>query len=127
LPPYLEASNFTSVRSAAARLDVRHESMTEYLRCLPPQSVDCVALLDAQDWMDPRELNDLWLQITRAARPGARVIFRTAAKELLLPGRLDPRILSRWRRDDARSEALHARDRSAIYGAFHLYRLVETA
>lgn len=127
LPPYLEPSNFASVRSAAARLDVRHESMTEYLRCLPPQSVDCVALLDAQDWMDPRELNDLWLQITRAARPGARVIFRTAAKELLLPGRLDPRILSRWRRDDARSEALHARDRSAIYGAFHLYRLVETA
>ena len=123
LPPYLEQANYERLRSAAERLDVRHESVTEFLRCSPPKSVDCVALLDAQDWMSPSELNDLWTQITRVARPGARVIFRTAANELLLPGKLDPRILSRWSRDAARSEALHKRDRSAIYGAFHLYRL----
>jgi S-adenosylmethionine-diacylglycerol 3-amino-3-carboxypropyl transferase len=106
----------------ADRLDVRHVSITEYLRCSSPASVDCVALLDAQDWMSAAELNNLWSQITRAARPGARVIFRTAANELLLPGRLDPMLLRRWLRDDALSDALHARDRSAIYGAFHLYR-----
>ena len=123
LPPYLEQGNFARVRSAAVRLDVRHDSVTEFLRCSSPKSVDCVVLLDAQDWMSASELNDLWTQITRAARPGARVIFRTAANELLLPGKLDPRILDRWSRDDARSEALHLRDRSAIYGAFHLYRL----
>ena len=122
LPPYLEHHNFACLRKMAERLDVRHVSITEYLRCSPPASVDCVALLDAQDWMNPAELNNLWTQITRAARPGARVIFRTAANELLLPGRLDPVLLSRWRRDDALSDALHARDRSAIYGAFHLYR-----
>ena len=28
-----------------------------------------------------------------------------------------------WRKDEARSTALHARDRSAIYGGFHLYQL----
>lgn len=123
LPPYLEQANFARLRSAADRLDVRHESVTEFLRCSSPKSVDCVVLLDAQDWMSASELNDLWTQITRAARPGARVIFRTAANELLLPGKLDPRIQDRWSRDDARSEALHLRDRSAIYGAFHLYRL----
>ncbi len=125
LPPYLEKENFSRLRTAADRLDIRHDSMTAFLRRSPPESVDCVALLDAQDWMSPAELNDLWLQITRTARPGARVIFRTAANELLLPGKVDPRILSRWRRDDARSEALHKRDRSAIYGAFHLYRFEE--
>ena len=123
LPPYLEEGNFVRLRSAANRLDVRHESVTDFLRCSPPKSVDCVALLDAQDWMSASELNDLWTQITRSARPDARVIFRTAANELLLPGKLDPSILNRWSRDDARSEALHRRDRSAIYGAFHLYRL----
>lgn len=123
LPPYLERDNFSRVRKAAERLEVRHESMTEYLRRSPPASVDCVILLDAQDWMSPDELTDLWTQITRTARPGARVIFRTAANELLLPGRIDARILNHWRRDDPRSAALHARDRSAIYGAFHLYTL----
>lgn len=127
LPPYLERGNFPLVRQGAERLDVRHESMTEFLRCSPHASVDCIALLDAQDWMGPVELNDLWTQITRAARPGARVIFRTAANELLLPGRVDSRLLSRWRRDDSRSDALHARDRSGVYGAFHLYRLEDAA
>lgn len=123
VPPYLERVNFNRVKAGAERLDVRHESMTKFLRSAPAESVDCVALLDAQDWMGSADLNDLWIEITRTARPGARVIFRTAADDLLLPGRLDPRVLSRWRRDDARSAALHERDRSAIYGGFHLYRL----
>lgn len=123
VPPYLEQPNFNRVKAGAERLDVRHESMTEFLRGEPAESVDCIALLDAQDWMSPADLNDLWIQITRTARPGARVIFRTAADDPLLPGRLDPRVLGRWRRDDARSAALHERDRSAIYGGFHLYRL----
>lgn len=123
LPPYLESKNFPLLRKMAERLDVRHESVADFLRSSPPASVDCVALLDAQDWMRPKDLNDLWTQITRVARPGARIIFRTAADELLLPGRVDPSVLNRWKRDDARSTALHVRDRSAIYGAFHLYRL----
>lgn len=127
LPPYLERDNFAHVRKTAERLDVRHQSMTDYLRCSSPASVDCIALLDAQDWMSSAELTALWTQISRVARPGARVIFRTAVNEMLLPGRVDSQILSRWRRDDARSDALHARDRSAIYGAFHLYRLEDAS
>ncbi len=77
--------------------------------------------------MDDEALNALWHQITRTSRPGARVIFRTAAVESLLPGRLDPSLLSRWRYDEARSSSLHARDRSAIYGGFHLYVRDEAA
>ena len=51
------------------------------------------------------------------------MIFRTAADVPLLPGRLNADILDFWRKDEARSAALHARDRSAIYGGFHLYHL----
>ena len=56
-----------------------------------------------------------------ATADGARVIFRTAAAETLLPGRLSPAILARW--DYRRDASLEysARDRSAIYGGFHLY------
>jgi S-adenosylmethionine-diacylglycerol 3-amino-3-carboxypropyl transferase len=121
LPPYLEAGNFEAVRARAARVDVRHESMTDFLGRSPDRSVQVFVLLDAQDWMNPQQLTDLWRQIDRAAAPGARVIFRTAADERLLPGRIPDEILSAWTYHVERSRDLHDRDRSSIYGAFHLY------
>ncbi len=69
------------------------------------------------------QLNDLWREITRTARPGARVIFRTAAAPSLLPGRVDDAVLRRWRYEAEKSQDLSKRDRSAIYGGFHLYVL----
>ena len=80
-------------------------------------------LLDAQDWMNDAELAALWTEITRTARPGARVIFRTAADERLLPGRAPDSVLGAWTYEEERSRELGRRDRSSIYGAFHLYTL----
>ena len=65
----------------------------------------------------------MWTEITRTARPGARVIFRTAAEDTLLPGRIDNALLKRWRYEAELSRDFTARDRSAIYGGFHLYVL----
>jgi len=98
-------------------------SFTEYLKSRPDQSLDRYVLLDAQDWMVDPQLNELWREITRTARPGARVIFRTAAAPSLLPGRLDEALLARWRYETDLSRDLARRDRSAIYGGFHLYVL----
>ena len=64
-----------------------------------------------------------WTEITRTARPGARVIFRTAAEPSLLPGRVPDAILNRWTYAAETSSALTLKDRSAIYGGFHLYIL----
>jgi S-adenosylmethionine-diacylglycerol 3-amino-3-carboxypropyl transferase len=127
LPPYLQAKNYEAVRARVDRVSIRQQSMTEFLGDQPAGSVDCVVLLDAQDWMSDQDLTDLWSEITRSARPGARVIFRTAADERLLPGRLPADILGRWTYDEARSRELGAQDRSSIYGAFHLYRLAGSA
>jgi len=73
--------------------------------------------------MTDAQLNALWKEITRTAREGARVIFRTAANPSLLPGRVDDAVLARWRYADETSRRLTERDRSAIYGGFHLYIL----
>ncbi len=123
LPPYLQSRHFETVRGRVDRVDLRQRSMTEFLRSQRAASVDCVVLLDAQDWMSDADLTALWAEITRAARPGARVIFRTAADERLLPGRLPPTLLAAWTYDEAECRALRERDRSSIYGGFHLYRL----
>ena len=100
-------------------------SYTEFLASQANSSADRYVLLDAQDWMTDQQLNDLWREITRTARPGARVIFRTAGERTILPGRVAEDILGRWDYDEPRSLDLCARDRSSVYGGFHLYTLRE--
>ncbi|HML28168.1 MAG TPA: DUF3419 family protein [Hyphomicrobium sp.] len=120
-PPYLEKANFMAVKARANRVDVIHDNMIRFLSGEPAESLDRYILLDAQDWMDDTALNSLWQQITRTARPGARVIFRTAGEESILPGRVAETTLAQWTYDAAKSAEIHAKDRSAIYGGFHLY------
>ena len=123
LPPYLQERHFNAVRSRADRVTVRHISMTEHLAEADDASHDRHILLDAQDWMSDAQLTDLWTEITRTARPGARVLFRTAAEETLLPGRLPDALLDRWNYRAEESLGYTARDRSSIYGGVHLYVL----
>jgi S-adenosylmethionine-diacylglycerol 3-amino-3-carboxypropyl transferase len=123
LPPYLQKANFEAVRSRCDRVRYVQRSFTDILRDSPPASFDRYALLDAQDWMSDADLAALWTLITRTARPGARVIFRTAADERLLPGRVPEGLLSRWTYESEQSREFGRQDRSSIYGAFHLYTL----
>ena len=86
-------------------------------------SLDRYVFLDAQDWMDDHQLTDLWREVTRTARKGARVLFRTAAEPSLLPGRVPNEILDQWTYHEELSKDLTQRDRSSIYGGVHLYEL----
>ena len=121
LPPYLDPLNFALVRENASRVSVHHASLTAYLASCPGGSLDRYVLLDAQDWMSDAKLSQLWSEITRTAKAGARVIFRTAAEPTILPGRIPQSILDRWRYAADVSRELTQKDRSAIYGGFHLY------
>jgi hypothetical protein len=122
LPPYLEARNFETVRRNAGRVRIVNESITALLAARPAASVDAFVLLDAQDWMTDSQLSELWAEITRTATPGARVIYRTAAAASPLPGHGFP-MASSTSGITGQSESLElgARDRSAIYGGFHLH------
>jgi S-adenosylmethionine-diacylglycerol 3-amino-3-carboxypropyl transferase len=123
VPPYLRESNWDAVRANAPRVQVRHINFIEFLKSKPDQSLDRYVLLDAQDWMNDEILTTLWTEITRTAKPGSRVIFRTAAEESLLPGRIPDALLDRWSYDLAQCQEFTKRDRSSIYGGFHLYEL----
>lgn len=124
LPPYLRPQNFDEIRARAGRVDVVRSSITDALKREKIASVDAFLLLDAQDWMTDAQLDALWSAITRAARLGARVVFRTAAEQSPLPGRISGTTLSRWTYEADRSKALGDEDRSSIYGGFHIYRLI---
>lgn len=122
LPPYLMAANYDAVVARAHRVEVRHANMVDYLDSMPDASLDRYILLDAQDWMTDAQLVALWAAISRTAKPGARVLFRTAAAPDLLPGRVPDAILSRWTYAAAESADYTRRDRSSVYGGVHLYR-----
>jgi S-adenosylmethionine-diacylglycerol 3-amino-3-carboxypropyl transferase len=104
-------------------MTVVHASFTEHLAAQPAASLDAYVLLDAQDWMTDEQLSALWSEILRTAKPGARVIFRTAGEDTILPGRVPDAILQRFAYDRERCRELTTRDRSSIYGGFHLYTL----
>lgn len=123
LPLFMQPANHQAIREGTSRVKTVHQSMTEKLAVEPAHSFNAYVLLDAQDWMSDAQLNALWLQITRTARPGARVIFRTAGLPTILPGRVDPKVLAQWRYRRHASESLTREDRSAVYGGFHLYQL----
>jgi S-adenosylmethionine-diacylglycerol 3-amino-3-carboxypropyl transferase len=101
---------------------VHHASLIDFLAKQPAQSLHRFVLLDAQDWMTPQILEKLWTEIDRtAASADARVIFRTAGADTPLPRKLPTSLLAPWTYQEDESRALHAQDRSSIYGGFHLY------
>ena len=125
LPPYLQARHYASVVNRVDRIPLMHANLTDHLATLPVASCDRYVLLDAQDWMTDAQLAALWTQITRTARPGSRILFRTAGEADIMPGRIPDAILSRWCYQAEASRGFTAQDRSAIYGGVHLYILAE--
>lgn len=121
LPPYLQKSNYETVRDQVHKAAIHNRNLTDLLEETPADTKNCFVLLDAQDWMTDQQLNDMWAQIGRTAQKGARVIYRTAGVDDILQGRVDGRILCNWHYDLPRSQALNLEDRSAIYGGFHIY------
>lgn len=122
LPPYLAPNNFGQIAGRVARIRGVNQSFTDHLATRAEASLDAYTLLDAQDWMSDAQLTALWTQITRTARPGARVLFRTGGTDDILPGRVPAHLLRQWDYDISASARAFARDRSAIYGGVHLYR-----
>ncbi len=120
-PLYLKADHYATLREEAPKARVHLASMTEFLSGEDDSSMDGYVLLDAQDWMTPDQMSGLWEQITRTARPGARVVFRTAGEESPLPEMVPGEILSRWTYDADNCKTMALRDRSSIYGGFHVY------
>lgn len=124
LPPYLQARHYETVRDRAGRVEIRHQNMADYLESKPAQSLDRYILLDAQDWMTDEQLTRIWTAITRTAKPGARVLYRTAATPDVVKGHIPEALLDQWHyADQAQLDDWTRRDRSSVYGATHLWTL----
>ena len=127
LPLYLQKQHFEQLKARAERITAINGSLTSVLAENPDASFDTFAFLDAQDWMKDEQLDALWTEVTRTAKSGARVVFRTADLDSLLPGRLDQGLLDQWAYLEEISKHATATDRSAIYGGVHVYEFAKTS
>jgi S-adenosylmethionine-diacylglycerol 3-amino-3-carboxypropyl transferase len=123
VPAYLRRDVYEAIRNRTERIEIHHASLTDFLAQQPARSLNRFVLLDAQDWMNSAQLAALWAEIDRTADANdARVIFRTAGNDSPLPRKLPTPLLEPWQYLEDESRAWHGRDRSSIYGGFHLYR-----
>ena len=123
VPRYLKEENYETLKANIKNAKVVHKTITEYLDSQNPQSVDVFVFLDAQDWMNEDQLNELWDAVLRSASDGARVIFRTAGDVSPLTDKLNDDNLSPWEYDESLAAPRNEQDRSSIYGGFHTYTL----
>lgn len=123
VPRYLKPENYEMLKANADKAQVVHSTITDYLDSQGADSVDAYVFLDAQDWMNDEQLNDLWSAVLRSATDGARVIFRTAGDESPLTEGLTDDNLSPWDYDESLAAPRNEEDRSSIYGGFHTYTL----
>jgi S-adenosylmethionine-diacylglycerol 3-amino-3-carboxypropyl transferase len=122
VPDYLRRETYDVIRSRTGKVEVHHASLTDFLEAQPAQSLHRYVLLDAQDWMNKEQITALWREIDRTAHArDARVIFRTAGPDSPLPRKLPPDVLAPWTYLEQESREGHAKDRSSIYGGFHIY------
>ncbi|MBD3822335.1 MAG: BtaA family protein [Thiotrichales bacterium] len=121
VPRYLMAEHFGTLKQNQDHVEVFHQSMTDRLKAMPDNSLNAYLFLDAQDWMDENQLTELWQEVNRTAKPGARVVFRTAGEVSPLEDKLPEHILAPWQTDIEQNRAWTLKDRSAIYGGVHVY------
>jgi S-adenosylmethionine-diacylglycerol 3-amino-3-carboxypropyl transferase len=118
-PEYLAPENFGTIRERVGRVKVHNTTITGFLRENPGEYSHFI-LLDHQDWLawhDTGLLLEEWGEIFRNSLPGAKILLRSAGRDLgFLPGRVTDKL----RFFPERTRPLHARDRVGTYGSLHL-------
>jgi S-adenosylmethionine-diacylglycerol 3-amino-3-carboxypropyl transferase len=115
-PNYLHEENQPALRERVDRIKTHSTTIANFLREHPAPYSHYV-LLDHQDWMAahrPEALAEEWQLILENSRPGTAILMRSASPEIdFIPAFARERLDLV---DEARTEALHRRDRVGTYG-----------
>jgi S-adenosylmethionine-diacylglycerol 3-amino-3-carboxypropyl transferase len=123
VPEYLKEENFAELKENVGRVKAKIGSVTDEIKNQPVGTFNRFVFLDAQDWMTPPILTDLWSTIATRGEPGSRIIFRTAGADSPLETALPKELLEKFDYEKDWSRELFKQDRASIYGGFHLYIL----
>ena len=115
-PTYLREEHQPVLRDRVDRIKTHSSTIANFLR-EHPAAYSHYVLLDHQDWMAahrPEALAEEWQLILENSRPGTAILMRSASPEIdFIPAFARERLDLV---DEARTEALHQRDRVGTYG-----------
>ena len=123
LPLYLQEEQYENMKERVGRITTQITTTTQFISESDENSLNCFVFLDSQDWMSATQMTELWDAVSKAGEPGSRVIFRTAGKESPIESVLPKELMEKFTYHKDLSLELYEKDRSAVYGGFHIYEL----
>jgi S-adenosylmethionine:diacylglycerol 3-amino-3-carboxypropyl transferase len=120
LPLALRPESFEVIRDNLDRLEIRHQSLEDYLVSGPGVPIDRFNLSDVFEYMSEENFRALLARVLEAGRSGSRLVYWNT----LVPRRAPEEWRERVRRLDSLSRELHARDRAFFYGALNVEEIV---
>lgn len=118
-PPYLERTAREVLRSRLGNLHLVDGSYRDYLATCAESSVDGLAISNICEWLDTDAIDELFAQIVRVAKPGARFCFRNFVGHTTIPGRFRDVVIE----DEAAGRDAIARDRSCLQARIAICRI----
>ena len=100
-------------------LELVDGSYGEYLASCDENSVDAFALSNICEWLDASGVEQLFGEVVRAARPGARVCFRNFVGHTRVPERFRSSLVE----DAAAGREAIRRDRSCLQSRIVICRI----
>ena len=121
LPPYLMRDNFPVIRSRLDRVQMITGTCGEFFAQREESSIQKFNFTNIFEWMSPREFEEIMRAVWCAGSHGAVMTYRN-----LLVRRERPRAFEGMLAPDRPlAEYLHARDRSFIYRAYVVERIIK--
>jgi S-adenosylmethionine-diacylglycerol 3-amino-3-carboxypropyl transferase len=117
LPFALRPENFAAIRDNLDRLDIRKQSLEDYLA--EGEGIDAFNLSDIFEYMSEAAFERLYHRIVARANPGARIAYWN----MLVPRSRPPALAERVLTAPEFSQDLHGRDKAFFYSRFHLERV----
>ena len=114
VPPYLERASHAATRERLENLELVDGGYAEFLATCDDESVDGFALSNICEWLDQEQTQNLFAQVVRVARPGARLCFRNFVGHTEIP----QAFRSSVREDVEAGRAAIKRDRSCLQARF---------
>jgi S-adenosylmethionine-diacylglycerol 3-amino-3-carboxypropyl transferase len=119
VPPYLDRGHREFLRSRLDSLELVDAGYAEYLKSCDDDSVDAFALSNICEWLDGKGIEDLFEQVVRVGRPGARVCFRNFVGRTAIP----ERFLSSLVEDPTAGSEAIKHDRSCLQSRIVICRI----